>query len=143
MDGTALIGFIASERSQWLCCFFTHVTLGMVGDLLHANLDVMDESLNALSNILSQIAEQPLNVALHIQHIQIASSQPGLNAELMSAMEMMTEFLAADPEHVWLPLIKQRESSLNFDSSAGVEELLALYERAESDYLCKCVKHII
>ncbi|XP_006462676.1 hypothetical protein AGABI2DRAFT_186557 [Agaricus bisporus var. bisporus H97] len=50
-------------------------------------------------------------------------------------MEMMTEFLAADPEHVWLPLIKQRESSLNFDSSAGVEELLALYERAESDYL--------
>jgi hypothetical protein len=102
----------------------------------------MDESLNALANILSQIAEQPFNVALHIQHIQIAGSQPDLGAELKSALEMMTEFLAADPEHVWLPLIKQRESSLDFESSPEIEGLMELYERAENDYLCKwIIKH--
>lgn len=97
----------------------------------------MDDSLNALSNILSQIAEEPYDVALHIQHIQLAQSDPGLDTELKSAMEMMTEFLAADPEHVWLPLIKQKEESLDLDTTTGVEELLALYERAERDYLCE------
>lgn len=98
---------------------------------------VMDESLNALGDVLSQIAEQPFHVALHIQHIRIAGSQPDLGAELKSALEMMTEFLAADPEHVWLPLIKQREASLDSESSLELEGFLELYERAENDYLCK------
>lgn len=98
---------------------------------------VMDDSLNALSNILSQIAEQPYNVTLHLQHIHLAQSNPGLDTELKSAMEMMTEFLAADPEHVWLPLVKQKEFSVDLETASGVEELLALYERAEKDYLCE------
>ncbi|KXN88177.1 hypothetical protein AN958_07636 [Leucoagaricus sp. SymC.cos] len=95
----------------------------------------MDDSLNALSNILSAIAEQPHNVSLHAQHIQIAQSDPALNSELKSAMEMMTEFLAADPEHVWIPLLDQKEHAVDLDTASGVEELLALYERAEKDYL--------
>lgn len=99
----------------------------------------MDNALNALSNLLSQIAEQPYNVALHAQHVQLAQSNPGLDSELKSAMEMMTEFLAADPEQIWLPLIKQKEDSVDLDTAAGVEELLALYERAERDYLCESI----
>lgn len=99
----------------------------------------MDKALNALSNVLSQIAEDPHNMALHLQHIQLAQSVPGLDAELKSAIEMMSEFLAADPERVWLPLIKQREESLDLDTASGIEELLTLYERAERDYLCESI----
>ncbi|KAJ3565020.1 hypothetical protein NP233_g7910 [Leucocoprinus birnbaumii] len=95
----------------------------------------MDDSLNALSNVLSSIAEQPHNVALHVQHIQLAQSDPALDSELRSAMEMMTEFLAADPEHVWLPLIEQTHNIVDLDTASGVKELLSLYERAEKDYL--------
>ncbi|KAF9454778.1 hypothetical protein P691DRAFT_716623 [Macrolepiota fuliginosa MF-IS2] len=94
----------------------------------------MDDSLKALGDILSQIAEQPYNVALHIQHIQVAQSSLGLDSELKSAMEMMSEFLAVDPEHIWLPLIRQKEASVDLDTADGVEELLAFYDRAERDY---------
>jgi hypothetical protein len=102
----------------------------------------MDDTLNALSNVLSLIAEQPHNVALHIQNIQLAQSDPALDSELNSALEMMTEFLAADPEHVWIPLIEQKAKSVDLDTASGVEELLALYERAEKDYLCENTVHL-
>ena len=99
------------------------------------------DSLNALSGILSNIAEQPYNVALHAQHIQLVQSDPALNTELQSSLEMMTEFLAADPEHVWLPLIYEKQKKLDLDDTLGVEELITLYERAVRDYLCEYIIH--
>ena len=99
------------------------------------------DSLDALSNILSSIAEQPYNVTLHAQHIQLAQSDPALNPELESSLEMMTEFLAADPGHVWLPLIHEKQKKLVLYHILGVEELLALYERAVRDYLCEYITH--
>jgi len=99
------------------------------------------DSLNALSSILSSIAEQPYNVALHAQHIQLVQSDPALNTELQSSLEMMTEFLAADPEHVWLPLIREKQKKLDLDDTLDVEELFILYERAVRDYLCEYMIH--
>jgi len=99
------------------------------------------DSLNALSSILSNLAEQPYNVSLHAQHIQLVQSDPALNTELQSSLEMMTEFLAADPEHVWLPLIHEKQKKMDLDDTHGVEELLTLYERAVQDYLCEYIIH--
>jgi len=55
--------------------------------------------------------------------------------ETTSAMEMTTQFLAAG-EELWLPLINAEVQKLDLDTEEGVVELLALYTRAESDYMC-------
>ena len=94
------------------------------------------ESLDALANVLNVIAERPYDVSVHAQHIRLAQSLPGMDAEVLSAMEMMTQFLAAGDE-VWLPLLQNKEESADLETEQGVEELLALYARAESDYLCE------
>lgn len=101
----------------------------------------MDESktLDALANILTDLAQKPYDVALHSQHIRLAQSAADMESEVHSAREMMSDFLAAG-EEVWLPLVEEKQKSLNFDASDDlaepVQELLALYARAEADYLC-------
>ncbi|KAG6850068.1 hypothetical protein H0H93_001618 [Arthromyces matolae] len=47
---------------------------------------------------------------------------------------MLVDFLAAG-EQVWTSLIDAKEKTVDLETKEGVEELLALYERAESDYL--------
>lgn len=94
------------------------------------------DSLEALSNLLTQIADNPHDFSLHVQHVKLALSLEGMEAEAQSALETMTGFYAVGDE-VWLPLIKAKESGLDLTSKAGVEELLELYERAENDYLCR------
>ncbi|TFK40639.1 hypothetical protein BDQ12DRAFT_601697 [Crucibulum laeve] len=93
----------------------------------------MDESLNALGNLLGQLADNPYDVSLHAQHIRLAQSLEGMNEEVQSALEMMPEFLAAGDE-VWLPLIRRKEALVDADTKESVEELLSLYARAEADY---------
>lgn len=97
----------------------------------------MDEgqSLDALANLLNELADKPYDVSLHAQHIRLARSLQGLESELQSALEMMPEFLAAG-EDIWLALIRDKASSVDLATSNGVGELLALYARAEADYLC-------
>jgi len=96
------------------------------------------QALEAYANILNQIAEDSYNVSLHAQHIRLAQSLQGMDAEAQSALEMMSEFLAAGDD-VWLPLIQAKESSVDLQSPDGVDELLTLYNRAEADYLCTSV----
>jgi len=98
----------------------------------------MDESqaLDALANFMNDLAENPFDIPTHLQHIRLAESFPGMEAEAMSAREMMSQFLAVG-EDIWLPLLDAKESSLDLETEEGVSELLALYERAEADYLCK------
>ncbi|KAJ6584742.1 hypothetical protein B0H19DRAFT_1319016 [Mycena capillaripes] len=92
------------------------------------------QSLDALANVLSQLESKPFDFALHATHIQLTQSLEGMQEDALSAMEMMTSFFAAG-EDVWLALIKTKEETVDLDSANGVEELLALYKRAEEDYL--------
>ncbi|KAF8208710.1 hypothetical protein K438DRAFT_1812755 [Mycena galopus ATCC 62051] len=96
----------------------------------------MDESqsLDALANVLSQLESKPFDISLHATHIRLTQSLEGMQEDALAAMEMMTSFFAAG-EDVWLALIKAKEETLDLDSANGVEELLALYKRAEEDYL--------
>lgn len=98
----------------------------------------MDEanSLEAFSNILSEVAENPYDANVHAQHIRIAQFLDGMESEVTSAREMMTQFLAAGDD-VWLPLLAAKENTVDLETAEGVEELLTLYARAESDYLCE------
>ena len=97
----------------------------------------MDEShsLDTLVNILNDVAENPYDLPTHAKHIRLTQSLPGMESDITSAMEMMTQFLAAG-EEVWLPLINAKMQELDLDTAEGVLELLALYTRAESDYMC-------
>ncbi|KAL1677942.1 hypothetical protein EV122DRAFT_290785 [Schizophyllum commune] len=96
----------------------------------------MDESgLDALADILNKIAEKPFDVALHIEHIRLAeASTDPTSAEVVSACEMYTNFYAAE-DAVWARLIASKESTVDLETAAGVEELLDFYNKAESDYL--------
>lgn len=98
----------------------------------------MDESqtLDALSNVINTLVENPFDFPSHVRHIRLAGSLPGMETELAAAREMMAQFLAVGDD-VWLPLLDQKESSVDLETEAGVTELLALYERAEADYLCE------
>jgi hypothetical protein len=98
-------------------------------------MDDGSQALEAYANILDQISEDPYNASLHAQHIRLAQSLQGMDAEAQTALEMMSEFLAAGDD-VWLPLIQAKESAVNLQSPDGVDELLTLYDRAEADYLC-------
>jgi hypothetical protein len=97
----------------------------------------MDESqsLDALANVLGQLEGKPFDLALHATHIRLTQSLEGMQDDALSAMEMMTSFFAAG-EDIWLALLKAKEAALDLDTANGVEELLALYKRAERDYLC-------
>ncbi|KAJ4001680.1 hypothetical protein F5050DRAFT_1708044 [Lentinula boryana] len=96
----------------------------------------MDENstLDALAGILEQLVENPLDFSLHVQHIRLAKSLEGMESEVISALEMLTNCFATGDE-VWLELFDIKERSVNLDTVNGVEELLALYQRAEADYL--------
>ncbi|KAF9468618.1 hypothetical protein BDZ94DRAFT_1279703 [Collybia nuda] len=98
------------------------------------------QALDALTQVLGELAEQPHNLALYAQHIRIARSIEGME---QSALETMVQFLAA-PEEVWLALLSAKEASVDVDTPGGVKELLELYARAETDYLSISIlqKHI-
>lgn len=100
----------------------------------------MDEvrSLDALAKLLNDLSERPYDINLHIQHLQLAKSLEGMESQITSACEMLVDFLAAG-EQVWFILIDAKEKLVNLETQEGVEELLALYSRAESDYLCTCI----
>jgi squamous cell carcinoma antigen recognized by T-cells 3 len=101
----------------------------------------IDESkqLEQLSNVLNQIAENPLKTSLHLRHIQVAKSlgpDDGTNDSLVSAYQMMVDLLPA-PESIWLALLEAKQTTLPLETEEGVVELLELYNRAEADYLCE------
>ncbi|KAG6903150.1 hypothetical protein C0995_004697 [Termitomyces sp. Mi166 len=96
----------------------------------------MDEarSLDALAKLLNDLSERPYDLNLHIQHFQLAKSLEGMESQVTSACEMLVDFLAAG-EQIWTTLIDAKAKVVDLETKEGVEELLALYSRAESDYL--------
>lgn len=98
----------------------------------------MDEaqSLEAVANILGEISTGPLDLSLHLRHIELAKALHDLESQL-TAFQMVSEFLAVGDE-VWLPYFDAKAKSVDLEAEDGVEELLQLYEKAEADYLCRC-----
>ncbi|KAI0056538.1 hypothetical protein BV25DRAFT_1893853 [Artomyces pyxidatus] len=95
----------------------------------------MDEvqALEALSNLLTELAENPYDITLHAQHINLASAA-GMDDQVHSAREMMTNYWAAG-EEVWIPYIEVKKKSVDLDTLEGAQEILDVYTRAEQDYL--------
>ena len=95
----------------------------------------MDEtqSLEALSELLTKISENPYDLSLHAQHIQLAAAS-GMDDQLAAARQMLTAFWPAGDE-IWLPMI-ENQIEKGVDSPEKVLEVLALFQSAEDDYLC-------
>lgn len=99
--------------------------------LLMAVSAAMATELDELANILSELSEKPFDFPLHRKHINVAQK---LQTDVLSAMEMMTNFFPATDE-VWIPILDAKRAELDINTANGVGELLALYEKAENDYL--------
>jgi hypothetical protein len=96
----------------------------------------MDEEqvLEALSNVISALSETPFDLSLHAQHIQFAIAT-GIDDQVRAARETLTGYYACSDD-VWVPLIEDRKSSVDIDTTSGVLSVLSVYKRAEDDYLC-------
>jgi hypothetical protein len=96
----------------------------------------MDEEqvLEALSNVISGLSETPFDLSLHAQHIQLAIAS-GMDDQVRAARETFTTYYACGDD-VWLPLIKDKKSTVDLDTVDGVLSVLSVYKRAEDDYLC-------
>ena len=92
------------------------------------------DSLEALSGVLERLTENPYDISLHAEHIRIARAT-GMDDQVDSALEMMTAFWAAG-DYVWLPLLEKKLKEVDLDSAEGILDILALFDRAEVDYLC-------
>ena len=94
------------------------------------------DALEALSNTLTLLTEDPYDITLHAQHVRLARAS-GMEDQLESALDMVTSFWAAG-SYVWLPVLDVKMKGLDLDKAEDVQTLFALFERAEEDYLCEC-----
>ena len=92
------------------------------------------EALEALASLLETLSQNPYDISVHAQHIRVAA-QTGMDDQVHSAREMMTGLWAAG-EDIWLPLIEDNLKDTDVNTLAGTSEVLALFNRAEADYLC-------
>ncbi|KAJ3490444.1 hypothetical protein NLI96_g1424 [Meripilus lineatus] len=94
--------------------------------------DNTDTLLEELSNVLSQLVDNPHDLALLAQIVKISIS-PGTQEHLESGLEMATSLWPVG-DYVWLPLIKNKLNAEAAESAEGVVEILELFEKAEGDY---------
>lgn len=101
----------------------------------------MDEaqSLEALSNVLTDISANPYDISLHAKHIKL-SVDSGSDEQANVARQMMTGFWPAGDE-VWMPIVDTRIQQ-GVDALDDVMEILGLFESAERDYLCEFMHSI-
>ncbi|KAJ1311024.1 hypothetical protein OPQ81_009530 [Rhizoctonia solani] len=104
--------------------------------------DPKDEGalLEQLSSILTELQENPYDLAKHYQHIHLASSLPGMGEQAISAREMMVETWAAS-EDVWLPLLDHKIAATGSPTAEGFNEITKWFERAEADYFSIEILH--
>lgn len=91
------------------------------------------ESLEALSELLTQLSANPYDLSLHAQHVQLAQSA-GLDEQVQAARQMLVGFWPASDD-VWMPMIDARMAE-GMDSMEDIAEILAMFDAAEEDYLC-------
>ncbi|KAL5519977.1 hypothetical protein ACEPAG_1637 [Sanghuangporus baumii] len=94
----------------------------------------MDESqsLEALSNALTQINENPLDLSLYAQYLSLALSSGVDEQDIMPIRQMLTMYWPAGDD-VWLPMIEARIRE-GIDSLEDTMEVLNLFHTAEDDY---------
>ncbi|KDN43532.1 hypothetical protein RSAG8_06121, partial [Rhizoctonia solani AG-8 WAC10335] len=104
--------------------------------------DTKDEGalLERLSSVLTELQENPYDLAKHYEHIRIASSLPGMEEQAISAREMMVETWAAS-EDVWLPLLDHKLNAAGNLTIDGFNEMIKWFERAEADYFSIKILH--
>ncbi|CAE6419623.1 unnamed protein product [Rhizoctonia solani] len=97
--------------------------------------DAKDEGtlLEQLSSVLTELQENPYDLAKHYEHIRLASSLPGMEEQVISARELMIETWAA-PEDVWLPLLDRKIAAAGNLTTEGFNEIITWFEKAEADY---------
>lgn len=97
----------------------------------------MDQAnaLEALVEAITLLNDNPYDIALHAQHVRLAR-ETGMDDQLESALDMVTTFYASG-DHVWLPLLDLKIKSTDVATAEGIKEVLAVFERAEDDYLCE------
>ena len=100
----------------------------------------MDEAdaLEALANALTLLTDNPYDLSLHAQHVRLAR-ETGMEDQLEAALDMVTTFWAAG-DYVWLPLLEIKMKGADLDTAEGTTAVLALFERAEGDYLCELLQ---
>lgn len=104
--------------------------------LASPTMNAESESLDALSNILNTLSQNPFDLSLHVQHIHLAQKLESFDpSHLQGAREMLTDHFPATDD-VWLPLIKAKEQSVDLDDIEGMLDMMELYAKAEADYLC-------
>ena len=89
-------------------------------------------TLETLSNVLTQLSEDPYNISLHAQHLQLVSALG--QEEQATARQMFISFWPATDD-IWLPIIESRLAQ-SADSEEDVMEIMTLFQKAEGDYLC-------
>ncbi|KAG8854312.1 Splicing factor [Tulasnella sp. 330] len=117
------------------------------------------QALEAISGVMTRLAEKPMSYRLHYQNIVLAWSA-GMEEELETARKVLTTYLAAsDSTHtlvlsrslfeqtienynviyidIWLPLLERAVALASADTASAQDcvEAEALFERAENDYI--------
>lgn len=92
-----------------------------------------NDQLEALSDILTKLSDNPYDISLHAQHLQVVSSMG--KEEQANAQHMFVAFWPATDD-IWLPIIDARIEK-GAETVEDIAEIMKLFERAESDYLCK------
>lgn len=97
----------------------------------------MDQAnaLEALVGAITLLNDNPYDIALHAQHVRLAR-ETGMDDQLESALDMVTTFYASG-DHIWLPLVELKIKGTDVGTTQGIKDVLAMFERAEADYLCK------
>ncbi|THH27765.1 hypothetical protein EUX98_g6425 [Antrodiella citrinella] len=95
----------------------------------------MDEAdaLDALAHALTNLGNNPYDIALHAEHIRAASAT-GMQDQVEAALEMFTSYWAAS-DYAWVPLLEAKTSSETLESLEELQTIHDLFERAEQDYL--------
>lgn len=99
-----------------------------------ARITAESQALEALNKHLTALVESPLDLDLHVKHIELAHATKD-EIVIQSARELLADNLAATAD-VWLPWIQQKMDSLDVEKPEEVMDLMALFLRAEQDYLC-------
>lgn len=104
--------------------------------------DAMDESesLESLVNTINTLSERPYDVSIHAEFLKLANSLEGVDAEVESGLEMITQCMAAGDE-VWIPFLEKKMPDV-ISTREEAEEVFGLFNKAEQDYLCASLRPI-
>lgn len=107
----------------------------------HSQICAMDmdesQSLEALSNILTELTKNPNSLSLYARYFNLAQSNGVDDEDINPVRQMLTTYWPANDD-VWLPIIEGRVRQ-GVNALEDTLEVLDLFEAAEDDYFCMCL----